>query len=238
MSAVAALVLAAAVPAAGVAGRWQGTVTIADREVPVAVDLAPAADDGGWKGSIVLSGLRVFGAALSDVAVAPPRVAFTLGSPRGDRGLGAVVEARIEADGRMAGTLTHAGRATALSLVRTGEAQVFVPPASTAVAAAAEGEWQGGYELFGYPRKVTLRLRNAGAAATASFVIDGRRHNDLPVDLVRQEGDNVFVVSSAAGIRFEGRLSANGKELVGAVVQGPLELPVVLRRAAEKGASS
>ena len=38
MSAVAALVLAAAVPAAGVAGRWQGTVTIADREVPVAVD--------------------------------------------------------------------------------------------------------------------------------------------------------------------------------------------------------
>jgi hypothetical protein len=237
MSAVTALVLAAALPVAGAEGRWQGMAAVGDREVPVAVDLAAGAD-GGWTGSIVLSGLRVQGAALSGIVVAPPRVAFTLASPRGEQGMGAVVEARLEAEGRMAGTLAHAGRTTAISLVRTGEAQVFVPPAGTKVAAAAEGEWRGEYELFGYPRKVTLRLQNAGAAATATFVIEGRRRNDLPVDLVRQEGETVFVVSSATGIRFEGRLSADGRELVGAVLQGPLELPVVLRRSAGTEASS
>jgi hypothetical protein len=237
MSAVLALVVAAAAAPAGAEGRWQGTATIGDRAVAMAVDLAPAAD-GGWTGSIVLSGLRVQGASLSGIVVAPPRVAFTLASPRGEQGMGAVVEARLEAEGRMAGTVAHAGRTTAIALVRTGEAQVTVPLASTTVAAAAEGEWRGGYELFGYPRKVTLRLRNSGAAATASFVIDGKRHNDLPVDLVRQEGETLLVVSSATGIRFEGRLSADGREIAGAVLQGPLELPVVLRRTDETGASS
>jgi hypothetical protein len=238
VSAVLALVLAAAAPLGGAEGRWQGSAAIGDREVAVAVDLAPAVGSGGWAGSIVLSGLHVQGAALSGIVVAPPRVAFTLASPRGERGLGAVFEARLGTDGRMVGTLAHAGRTSPVTLVRTGEAQVAVPLASTRVAAAAEGEWRGGYELFGYPRKVTLRLANAAAAASATFVIEGKRRNELPVDLVRQEGETVFVVSSATGIRFEGRLSADGRELKGAVLQGPLELPVVLRRADEKGASS
>jgi hypothetical protein len=214
-----------------VAGRWEGIVTLADREVPVAVDLAPSADGRGWAGSVVLSGLGVKGAPLSDIAVAPPRVAFALASAQGEQGLALKVEARLEAPDQMAGTLSHAGHTSAVALRRTGDAQVDLPLASTAVATAAEGEWRGEYELFGYPRKVTLRLHNQGGAASASFVIDGKRHNDLPVDLVRQEGETVIVVSSATGIRFEGRPSASGDEMTGAVLQGPLELPVTLRRA-------
>jgi hypothetical protein len=238
MSVVAVVLLAAALPAGAAAGRWQGTVAIGDREVPVAVDLAPASGVGGWEGSIVLSGLRVGGAALSSVVVAPPRVSFTLASPRGEQGLGAVVEARLEADGKMVGTLAHGGRTSPVVLLRTGEAQLARPLPSTRIAAAAEGEWRGEYELFGYPRKVTVRLRNEGAVATASFVIEGKRRNELPVDLVRQEGETVFVVSTATGIRFEGKLTADGGALAGAVLQGPLELAVTLRRSVEKGASS
>jgi len=235
MSAVAVLLLAA-VPAIGVSGRWEGTVALADREVPVAVDLAPSAG-GGWVGSVVLSGLDVKGAPLSEITVEPPRVSFVLASPQGDRGLNARFEARVEEPGRMTGTLTRAGHEAALSLRRTGEAQVDRPLAGTAVAPAAEGEWRGEYELFGYPRKVTLRLRNERGAATAAFVIEGKRRNDLPVDLVRQESETVFVVSSASGIRFEGRLSADGSEIAGGVFMGPLEVPLTLRRAS-KGASS
>jgi hypothetical protein len=239
VSAVAVLLLAATLPASGAAdgpasagaGRWEGTAALADREVPVAVDLAPSADGRGWKGSVVLSGLGVKGAPLSAIAVAPPRVSFALGSGQGEQGLSLQVEARLSAPGQMEGTLSHAGRTSALTLRRTGDAQVDLPLASTEVARGVEGEWRGEYELFGYPRKVTLRLRNEGGVATASFVIDGKRHNDLPVDLVRQEGETVLVVSSATGIRFEGRPSASGDEMTGAVLQGPLESPLTLRRA-------
>jgi hypothetical protein len=229
MSAVTILLLAAAVPVSGFSGRWEGTVSLADREVPVAVDLAPS-DGGGWVGSVVLSGVDVKGAPLSEIAVTPPRVSFVLASPQGDRGLNARFEARVEEPGRMTGTLTRAGREAPLSLRRTGDAQVDRPLASTKVAAATPGEWRGEYELFGYPRKVTLLLRNGTGAATATFVIEGKRRNELPVDLVRQEGDTVFVVSSASGIRFEGRVSADGKDLAGGVFMGPLEVPLALRR--------
>jgi hypothetical protein len=219
----------------GAAGRWQGTVALGDREVAVAVDLAPAASGGTWTGSIVLSGLGVKGAPLSAIAVEPPNVGFVLASPRGEQGLNLRVEAKLEGE-RLEGTLMHSGRSTPLSLRRTGEAQVDVPLASTPVAERATGEWLGEYELFGYPRKVTLRLRNEKSAARASFLIVGRRNNDLAVDLVRQEGETVFVVSSATGIRFEGRVSADGSEMSGALLQGPLEIPLTLRRS--PGASS
>jgi hypothetical protein len=237
VSGAAVLLLAAVVPANGVAGRWEGAVQIADREVSIAVDLLPSAGGGGWEGSVVLTGLDVKGAPLADIAVAPPRVSFALASPRGDDGLGFRCEARVEEPGRMTGTLTRAGRATVVSLRRTGEAQVDRPPASTAVAARACGEWRGEYELFGYPRKVTLVLRNGSGPATASLVIEGRRHNELPVDLVRQEGDTLFVVSSAFGMRIEGTVSADGSEIAGGVFMGAVEVPLTLRRV-RSGATS
>jgi hypothetical protein len=230
MSALAPALLAVMLPAIGVAGRWEGTVALGDHEWPVAVDLAPSADGRGWIGSMVVSGLGVKGAALSEIAVAPPRVSFALASPQGEQGLNARVEARLEAAGRMIGVLSHAGRSSPLALRRTGGAQVDLPLANTAVVTAALGEWHGEYELFGYPRKVTLRFEDHDGAARASFIIEGKRHNDLPVDLVRQEGETLFVVSNATGIRFEGRLSPGGDEITGAVLQGPIETPLVLHR--------
>lgn len=231
MSTLAVVLLAVAIPAGGAGGRWEGTVALGDREVPVAVDLAPAADGRGWIGSVVVSGLGVKGAPLSQIVVEPPRVAFVLASPQGEYGLSLQAEARLEAPERMSGTLSHAGRPSPLALRRTGEAQVDLPLSSTPVVSGALGEWRGEYELFGYARKVTLKLSNESGAARASFVIEGKRHNDLPVDLVRQEGETVFVVSNAAGIRFEGRLAPAGDAIVGAVLQGPLETPLTLRKA-------
>jgi hypothetical protein len=230
MNALAVALLTVALPAIEVAGRWEGTVALGDRELPVAVDLAPTADGRGWIGSMVISGLGVKGAPLSEIVVAPPRVSFALASPQGGQGLSAKVEIQLQAPGRMSGILSHAGRSSPLVLHRTGDAQVDLPLASTAVVAAAEGEWHGEYELFGYARKVTLRLENHEDAAQASFIIEGKRHNDLPVDLVRQEGETLFVVSNATGIRFEGRLSPRGDEITGAVLQGPIEAPLVLHR--------
>lgn len=239
MSIVALLWLAAVLPASGVAaagvaagdvaGRWEGTVTIADRDVPVAFDLEPSPNGNGWVGSAVLSGLGLKGAALSSIMVAPPAVSFALA--RGEQGVNATVEARVEAPGRLAGTLSHAGRTSPLVLRRTGDAQVDRPLPGTPVAAAMVGEWQGEYELFGYPRKVTLKLSNEAKTARASFVIVGKKTNELPVDLVRQEGDTLFVVSTASGIRLEGRLAPAGDAIAGAVLQGPLEIPLTLRRA-------
>ena len=65
--------------------------------------------------------------------------------------------------------------------------------------------------------------------ATAEFVIVGRKENKLPVDRIVQQGEFVTVDSHETGLSFEGR--ARKGEIQGTIFQGPLEIPVTLRRA-------
>jgi hypothetical protein len=107
---------------------------------------------------------------------------------------------------------------------------VEYPLRNTPVAKELEGEWKGDYQMFGYTRHVSIKFTNRGPdGAAAEFVIVGRRTNNLPVDLVTQEGDLLSVDSHEIGISFEGRLR-DGK-LGGAIRQGAIETPLVLERA-------
>ena len=132
-------------------------------------------------------------------------------------------------DRKLTGDFVQAGNTAPFALEKTGPAQVEIPPRSTAIAKEIEGEWKGGYELFGYPRKVTIKLQNRGPeGATAEFVIVGRKENKLPVDHVVQEGEFLTIDSHETGLSFEGRTRKD--EIQGTILQGPLEIPVTLRR--------
>jgi len=82
--------------------------------------------------------------------------------------------------------------------------------------------------MLGYTRHVSIKFANHLDGATADFVIVGRKHNVLPVDLVTQEGDLVTVDSHETGFSFEGRL--RDEKLTGAIRQGAIETPMVLVR--------
>ena len=216
-------------------GRWEGVIRIPGSDQPVVVDLAPASS-GGWAGSIILTGLGIKGAPLSSVVVTDAEVSFDLGSTLGDANAGPAhcVVRRVSADA-MAGDMRQAGNVANLSLARIGPAQVELPLKSTAVGNDIAREWSGEVEFGGYPRHVTITLENhASAAATATFVIVGKRTNDLPVDLVVQDGDNLRIESGATQVVFEGRVFAQTGEIKGTIALGSLELPVVLRRAGGK----
>jgi hypothetical protein len=84
--------------------------------------------------------------------------------------------------------------------------------------------------LFGYARHVTLKLSNSQPdKATAELIIIGKKTTNLPIDLVRQEGDLVTIDSHTMSISYEGRLTKG--EISGTLNQGGLELPLVMRRA-------
>jgi len=131
----------------------------------------------------------------------------------------------------MTGKFLQAGNSAAFRLTKTGPAQVELPIRSTAVSKELEGEWKGDYELTGYARHVTIKLSNRGAGgATADFVIIGKKVNNLPVDLVTQEGDLLTVESHATGLGYEGRFDKGSGQLKGTIAQGPLEVPLNLTR--------
>ena len=226
---VAIVVLATALPSRGeeaISSRWEGTTHIPGDELTVIVDLAQ--ENGAWIGSIIIPGLDVKGAPLTDIKVKPPDVSFSVKSP-----LGIQLKLQLDGNGRMTGNFEQAGNRAATTLQRTGPPQVEQPQRNTPVAKELEGEWKGDYEMLGYTRHVSIKFMNRGPnGAAAEFVIVGRKHNNLPVDLVTQEGDLITVDSHDMGFSFEGRLR-NGK-LTGVIRQGATETPLVLERAQQQ----
>ena len=203
-----------ALAAEPLAGRWEGTLQIPGRELPVVVDLAP--EEGGWSGSIIITGLDLKGKPLADITVTDSEASFALAQPAGGRGLEAKFKGKLSEDGRFAGDFIEAGNTAPFVLEKSGPAQVELPPRSTAVSPGLEGTWKGDYEMNGYPRHVTLQLTNHGKeGATAEFVIVGKQTNKIPVELVTQDGETLGIDSNAIGLHFEGRLSQGGGEIKG-----------------------
>jgi hypothetical protein len=206
-----------------ISGRWEGNAQIPDEEITVVVDLAQ--ENGAWVGSIIIPGFDVKGVPLTDIAVKQPDVGFSVKGPLGIR-----MKLRLDGNGKMTGNFEQAGNVAPTSLQKIGPPQVEHPPRNTPVAKELEGEWKGDYQMLGYTRHVSIKFTNRGPdGAVAEFVIVGRRINNLPVDLVTQEGDLVTVDSRGIGFSFEGRLK-EGK-LSGAIRQGAVETPLVLERA-------
>ena len=226
---VAIVVLATAVASRAeeaISSRWEGTAHIPGDDLTVIVDLAQ--ENGAWVGSMIIPGLDVKGAPLTDIKVKPPDVSFSVKGT-----LGIQLKLQIDGNGKMTGNFEQAGNRAPTTLQRTGPPQVEQPPRNTPVAKELEGEWKGDYEMLGYTRHVSIKFTNRGPnGAAAEFVIVGRKHNNLPVDLVTQEGDLVTVDSHDIGFSFEGRLR-NGK-LTGVIRQGAAETPLVLERAQQQ----
>jgi hypothetical protein len=213
-------------------GRWEGLIRIPGSDQPLVVDLAQGST-GGWTGSVILSGLGIKGAPLSNIVVTDGDIAFDMGAALGDPNGGPARfrARRVAADG-LAGEMRQAGNVANFSLARIGPAQVELPARSTPVGSDIESQWSGEFDLGGYPRRVTITLENhANAGATATFVIVGKRTTELPVDLVIHEGDILRLESQANRVTFEGRVIKQNGEIKGTIELGPIEVPVVLHRA-------
>jgi hypothetical protein len=227
------LLFALSVPCVGtdLEGRWEGVVLVPERPLRLVVDLA---QEGGnaWTGSLVMPGLGIKGAPLAIVAVDGSEVRFESRLALAERVDGpATFVARLGPDGTLAGEMRHAGNQASFALKRTGNAQVDTPARSTPVTSAVEHEWRGQFELGGYPRHVTLVFANRReGGATARFLIVGKQSNELPIDLVVQDGNFVRVESAASQIAFEGRLAPDRTEIAGVLELGSLELPLVIHR--------
>jgi hypothetical protein len=226
---IASLAMAAVCDAQEIAGRWEGIVDVPGGELTLIIDLGQG-NGGVWSGSVTSPDLNLKGIAAANLRVEPPEVSFALNGVLTPKDAAPPqIRARVDEGGKLRGEFVQGGNRANFALARTGPPQVEAPRRSTAIVPELEGTWFGSYELLGYARKVTLKLRNRGAeGAAADFVIVGRRENILPVDYVAQEGDFLIVDSSATGLGFTGRMGKGALE--GTITQGALDIPVQLKK--------
>jgi hypothetical protein len=213
------------------AGRWEGAAQIPGHELKLIVDLSDGGGKG-WVGSIIVQGFGIKGAPLADLQVRGADFGFAIKGALGNERAGrAELKAHLTADGHLAGDFLQGGNSAPFVLTKTGLPQVDLPPRNTAVSKELEGEWKGDYEMMGYARHATMKFANRGAdGAALEFVIVGKKVNNVPVNLVTQDGDFVTIKSEEFGITFEGRFNKETGEIKGTVSQGPLEAPLLLRR--------
>jgi len=224
--AVGALPLQAAPPAEG---RWEGVAEIPLSPQVIVVDLEPD-KEGTWHGSVVLPGRGVKGAPLRELVVDDARIAFSLTSAMPfPADPPPVVSMHLQEDGLMHGQLDFAGLSAPMALHRTGAAQVDVPPLSTPVEAALAGSWSGSFELFGYPRQVSLDLAGTGA----TMVIVGQRTTRVEFELVQQNGRFLALSGNGYDISFEGDWQNTEGLIDGTFMMGSIALPLQFRRAGE-----
>jgi len=213
------------------AGRWEGSIKIPGQELAAIIDLEqPQGKD--WIGSIIIPGLDVKGASLTDIAVADAGISFTIkGALASERTGQSKFQAHLSGADQLSGDFLAAGNTAPFSLKKTGPPQVELPRQSTEVSRDLEGEWKGDFELNGYPRHVTLTLRNQpSGGASAQLVIVGKRTTNAPIDLVTDEKGFLTIESHEIGITYEGRLKKETGEIKGMFTLGPFELPSILRR--------
>ncbi len=212
------------------AGRWEGTIQIPGHEFPVIVDLDRSGND--WIGSIIMPGLGVKGAPLTDLSVADAAISFTIKGALGSERVGpAKFQGELSDSEKWTGNFLQAGNTASFVLHRTGSPQVELPRRSTAISQDLEGVWKGDYEMNGYPRHVTLTLTHHGSGpATAELVIVGKRTNNAPVELVVEEGGLLTLESPTFGITYEGRLQKETRAINGTFTLGPFERPLLLQR--------
>jgi len=214
-------------------GRWSGVIEVPGRPLAVVVDLDR--HQGRWSGSITLPGLALAGHELTRITATESAISFQIARSLAVAPHEAATIHLAPSDaGRMLGEFRQGGLAAPVVLARAGPAQVQVPIRSTLVRAALQGSWTGRYELGGYPREVTIELRNVAdtASATARLVIVGKATTEIPVDLVVEDGEFLALSSSATRVGFEGRIAKDAVEIRGAMLLGGFELPMTLTRKA------
>jgi hypothetical protein len=214
-----------------VAGRWEGSVRIPGRDLKLIVDLDKDSAEK-WRGSIIMPGCNVNGVALDDLSVTDADVSFALKTTFNDpQGAPTTAKLHLSADQTLSGDFTEAGNTASLILNKTGPPQVEVPPKSTGITQELVGTWKGQYELFGYPRQVTVKFATKpDGDAAVEFVVVGKKTTNVPIDLITQSGNLVTLDSHAFGMSYDGRFDKSAGEIKGVFLQGPFEIPLVLKR--------
>src|SRR5437588_3106813 len=123
------VVFAAALPCRGedvISGRWEGTAHIPDDDLNVIVDLAQ--ENGAWVGSIIIPGLDVKGAPLTDITVKASDVSFSVKGT-----VGIQLKLQLDRNGTMTGNFEQAGNRALTTLQKTGPPRAERPPRNTPV---------------------------------------------------------------------------------------------------------
>lgn len=222
--------LGAAEGAGTPAGYWEGTVSLPQRELEVRVELDNGS--GGWKGTIdiPMQGLRGF--ALDRVKVDGASAEFALSTLPGEPRF----SGKLAADGKtMEGSFSQGSGSTTFRLERKPK-RAPEPrdetPAQGIAGKGLAGRWRGTLKpLPGVELRLVLEVTSPAANQFEGALVSLDQGNAriAATALSEQDGAVRFETPQVSG-SYEGKMNADGSEIVGNWSQGGRTSPLVFKR--------
>ena len=220
--AVALLLAPCAWPQANPAGHWEGAAVMGPEKVALTLDLARNAKSE-WEASMGMPAENMSGLVVADVAVNGNSVRFVAVEL-----MMAKVDLTLSPDGSMKGAISTPQGSGQIEFRRTGEAKVELISPSPAVSRELEGSWEGG---LGPNLPMVFRFKNQPDGTVAATIDSPARDAmGMPLDHVRQAGQNVEFGIKIAHASFRGELNKDGTELAGQFTHEGQSTPMTLRK--------
>jgi len=210
------------------AGHWEGTVTLPNFQLSLAIDIARG-DAGRFVGTLTNDSEGIAGLPLKSVTLDGRLVQFVIASGSGSEEFSGV----LTADGRtISGAFMVNGLSAPIDFTRTGDAKID-RPSSAAIAKSLEGVWNGALDVGGKSMRVAISLTNhANGTSTGTVVNLDAGAVEIPISRIVQEGPNVTFEINVVSGTFVGSVSADGAELAGTWTQKSFSAPLKLRHGA------
>jgi len=204
-------------------GHWEGEM-VGDgaQKILVSLDLDRNAQSE-WIASMGLPAENVTGLVVQEVTVKGSSVKFVaveLMMTPFDLALGP--------DGILKGTISGPA-AQPVEFKRTGEAKVELIPDSPAVSEQLEGDWEGTLRIPSRAVLMTFHFENQ-TDQTVKATFSGENGPELPLNDVKQTGQEVEFGLRVAHGRFKGALNEDGTELAGQFTHEETAMPLMLRK--------
>jgi hypothetical protein len=210
-------------PAAGPSpvGHWVGTLDVGPGLV-MEIDLGRQGD--GWRGTMSVPAQLSKGIPLTVVTVKGSTIEFAL-KAAGDPGF----TGTLSADGKtITGTFSQGGGSIPLVLAWKGEPQFAAAAKNAAVSPGLVGSWEGTLDVKGTTLRLVLTLANGADGATGKLVSLDQSNFEMPVAQITEEGSRLKLGVPMVSGGFDGEVK--GGEISGTWTQGPLTLPLVLKK--------
>ena len=219
--------IAAAQPATGPAGHWEGSIEVPGQPLAIVVDLAPK-EGRPWVGTISIPAQNLKAFPLSDITVTGNAVAFAMkGVPGEPRFAGT-----LSADGKsISGDLSQGGGSIPFTLAWKGEAKIEEPPKSTEITKEMEGSWEAALDVSGTVLRLVLKLTNQPGGATGTLISVDQGGVEIPITSITQTGSQLNFTIATNNANYVGDLKDG--QLAGTWAQGPGSWPLVFKRPAK-----
>jgi len=218
-----------ALAATNPSGRWEGKLSTPNGDLTMIFNIHQNGEK--WVGEVDVPEQHVSEFPLKEVKVDGAAVGLSLAGPGDPR-----FDGNLSKDGKsLSGNFSQGGGVIPLTLEWKAEPKAVTPPSNSGEVQVLEGVWEGALDAGGQQLRLRFHFnKNADGSITGTIDSLDQGADGIPINNIARTGDSVKMDVKMIGGSYQATMDKDAATLTGTWSQGGGEMPLVLKRKAEK----